>query len=154
VRRIFQTRADSETGNCFEACVASLLDCELDAIPAYTENNERMQPYLGRLDGWLRGRGLAVITIKVDEKTGNDGVSPDRLPDFIGEDTPWIASVDLDDAGHHHAVVMRGSRLWHDPQRDSGARLRHNLADRIVAATVIVPRFGEDSEAGLPRDRA
>jgi hypothetical protein len=140
VRRIYQSRVDKRTGNCFEACVASLLECDLAIVPAYTEGNGRMQPYLERLDAWLRPQGLGVVTVKVDQKTTDDRSGPDRLPDFIASGTAWIASVDLGDVGYHHAVVMRGSELWHDPQRDSTACSLPDLAHRITAVTVLVAR--------------
>ena len=45
------------------------------------------------------------------------GLPPDeRVPDYIGSDTFSIAGVETSDADYHHAVVMRGSKLYWDPE--------------------------------------
>ncbi len=76
-------------------------------MPVYTESNVDQRPYLARLDQWLAGLGLRVVTL-------NRGDCPpdDRVPDYIGSDTFWIASLETSDADHYHAVVMRGSELY------------------------------------------
>jgi hypothetical protein len=45
-------------------------------VPVYVESNEDQRPYLARLDQWLAGLGLRVVTL-------NRGDCPpdDRVPD-------------------------------------------------------------------------
>ena len=111
MRKIRQTRFGADDRNCFEACVASILELEdIEAVPRYTEPNARMNSYFARLDDWLGPQGLAVIAPNV----GGDRAEVD----FVGPDTWWIGQFATDgpDADHHHAIVMRGSEPAYDPQ--------------------------------------
>src|SRR4051794_21614971 len=119
MKRVYQSMSGAQ-GNCFEACIASILELDLDAVPAYTEPiNEPMQTYLHRLDEHLLAkRGLRAVAVNVDHKS--DGDKPDRLPDYMSDDVLWIAQVQPrpgENADFNHAVVMRGSELAHDPER-------------------------------------
>jgi hypothetical protein len=55
-----------------------------------------------------------VTTIIPDFNVGSDRAEVD----FVGLDTWWIASYATDglDAGHNHAIVMRGNETAYDPQ--------------------------------------
>jgi hypothetical protein len=140
MKPVFQTRFTEDDGNCFEACLASILELDLDDIPEYTEGNKRMQPYFARLDReLLQGHGLRAVAINVGHKT--DGDQPDRLPDYVGEDVYRIASIaDTEGAGFVHAVVMRGRELAHDPNREDLRKTgTADFADRIACALLLVP---------------
>jgi hypothetical protein len=55
MRPVWQTRRSDVDGNCFEACVASLLELDdVEAVPRYRDSNESMNRYLAEdLDPWL-----------------------------------------------------------------------------------------------------
>lgn len=131
MRPVRQTRFSAHDGNCFEACVATLLHVETDEVPIYTEVNASMNGYLARLDAWLAARGLAAVTLNV----GGDRAEVD----YIADDTYWIGAFATDglDADHHHAIVMRGSTPVWDPQTGE-----HNPAvdAPLCAATFLVAR--------------
>lgn len=51
-----QTKFLPDVGDCWRACVASLLDYRIQDVPHFFEQDDRMG-WL-RVDQWLRGRGL------------------------------------------------------------------------------------------------
>jgi hypothetical protein len=134
VRKTPQRQRDTQTGDCFEACVATILDVELDEVPRYVESNVDMRPYLARLDEWLRPRGLTVVALNRDTCDASD-----RLPDFVGTDALWIASLRLGSDAVHHAVVMRGSELAWDPEGAVDLSALSDLPERVMTVTVFVP---------------
>ncbi len=82
VRKVAQTLG-GERGNCFEACVATLTGPPLEDIPVYTEPNVDQRPYLARLDLWLAGTGLGVVSLNRTSCPETDKI-PD---DYVGDDT-------------------------------------------------------------------
>ncbi len=141
VRKVAQTKVGSR-GNCFEACVATLTGQPIEAVPVFAESNDDQRPYLARLDQWLVGLGLRVVTL-------NRGDCPpdDRVPDYIGADTFWIAGLETSDADYHHAVVMRGSELYWDPEGAVDLASWPDLLHRVRAVTLLVTAAsGPDDE--------
>jgi hypothetical protein len=122
VNFVLQTRRGLDDGNCFAACLASLLGLEHpDEVPPYLGPIEDMRPHLRELDDWLRENhpGLALVVLNA-RNFGDDG-----FPDFIADDTYWIASYDPGDGPAHHSVVMRGTQPVWDPElADDVERLR------------------------------
>jgi len=105
-----------EAGNCFAACIASILELELEAVPNFVEADDWRSACIE----WLRRRGLGYVALDLNKHAklyiGNalaglycilDGPSP-RSP------------------GHYHSVVGRigehagevGIELVHDPHPD------------------------------------
>lgn len=104
---IAQTRSGSDDGNCFEACIASVLEMEdVEEVLRYNESNQDMRPYLRRLDAWLAERGKIIVAMNGPEV------------DFAPDDLIWIGSFETSgpDAGHTHAIVVQGSTPLWDPQ--------------------------------------
>jgi hypothetical protein len=98
-----QTIGGPPNGDCFAACVASVLELPLSEVP--NPVGERWREQWG---DWLEGRGLSYVD--VDLAWGGGAwwrVAPGQL---------WIATVpSLNHEGLHHSVVMRGFELAHDP---------------------------------------
>lgn len=107
-------------GNCFAACIASILDCTIDDIPnlnAYEESEEWMQV----LNDWLSNRGLGYMEVIVPSADINVFF---RNKDFyhviIG---PTNRSSNL-----FHAVVGRKGKIVFDPHpTDLGLIQENNL---------------------------
>lgn len=107
---------DSPPGDCYRACVCTILGLERDDLTSpspelpYEEWNAAWQQQLGPLGLWQVG-------VEMERPT-----SPDRWWLSPGY---WIASVpslnlgnDSDGEPIRHAVVMRGPGLIHDPALD------------------------------------
>lgn len=122
-------------GNCFAACLASVLEIPLDQVPDvggghYGEDEEARRrwarAFFRRLNDWLAPRGLAYFEIwpqgRLEETWAWECISP-RLR--------WIG---LGMArGLEHAVVMIGDRLEHDPHP------ARRGVDALVGIGLLVP---------------
>lgn len=92
-----------EAGNCYAACVASILELPIDELPDATPDQaggEEWQEVWGR---WFRGRGL--ITYNLVRGEGNDAP-------FAGYTIGSVASRHGD---YDHAVVCRDGEVVWDP---------------------------------------
>ena len=108
MKPVTQTITEPGLGNCFAACLASLLEVPCDSVPNSPDDDE----WLEKLNHWLRGTHQHVLI----------RVAPDSS--LIGRYIPFIASVD-GPRGRRHAVLgFYGSKaqfcVWHDPHPDAG----------------------------------
>lgn len=87
-------------GNCFAACLASLLDLPLWMVPPFEDMFGRSD-WHSRTEEWLE-RMLGLVMVR------SDGHAPERLPEF------YIAS-GLSVRGVRHSVIYRSGELEHDP---------------------------------------
>lgn len=122
---VYQTRTALERlGNCFEACIASILEVPLTAVPdradhlpaGFDELVERelrekgdagdveldLGPWDAALEAWLEPRGLAIFDLQMTE--------PLELPGFTIETWRTLG-------GYAHAVVSRAGQVVHNPHR-------------------------------------
>lgn len=90
-------------GNCFSACVASLLELPLEDVPYFMGDEPPDQPsaWFEQLSDWLRPRGWWAIPIPI----GN-GWKPEGLCILSGKSPRG----DFD-----HCVVAHGLEVVHDP---------------------------------------
>lgn len=151
---VFQTRYASETfGNCFEACLASILELPLSAIPdraalvdhdAWADRLATVRRQGGDVGSvelsaeydegedllreWLRARGLAWVQLDVREERQWLEYAADIA-------LRWIAHTRHGDrAETSHATVWLGEECVHNPTRGaSGEGLGH-----VYAATLLV----------------
>lgn len=106
-----------ETGDCFRACVASLLEWPLDTVPHFFQGQRvgaaispqretAMQDWFGQL-----GLGFVTIPIQADTPGQAMAVFGNRYPSlyYILVGQSW--------KGINHAVVCRGTYMAHDPAR-------------------------------------
>lgn len=125
-----QTRTGNDPngpGNCFSACVASVLECDLAELPDEAEIVKRLKvEFAGQWESWpdrfkwgkswaqlwvetnnfLRGRGLAMLEVQ--------GPFLSEMPDvysIVSGKSP---------RGLEHACVGRGLEIVHDPHPDGG----------------------------------
>jgi hypothetical protein len=107
VRPVWQSETELGRGDCLAACVASILELPIEAVP-----NFRLMPdQWGALQDWLGGRGLFAVRVVAEPEC----VYP--VPDvdcILVGDSPRNPVL--------HAVVGRASgREWamtHDPHPD------------------------------------
>jgi hypothetical protein len=132
-------------GNCFAACIASILECSIDDVPHPTvderdgEGWTRPGGYWERLGAWLASVGYYSVEI-------------------IGKTRPWT-TLDLELPGVYsyaiahgdgprgckHSIVVRlgelcGDELAHDPHPSRSGLLRNmDGVSRISGWTLLVP---------------
>lgn len=93
---------DEVGGDCFRACLASILEVPLDEVPRPSGDD-----WVERYDDWLAPRGLALAWATEPFTTRRIG--------------PMIGVVEMADVpGALHALVLDGGRVVHDPARVPG----------------------------------
>lgn len=135
-----QTIAAPPKGDCFRACVASILELPIEACP-----NPPSDPdghWWDEWIDWLRPRGFELIQWEIPEPTGVAQRVCGALAGY------WIATVgSLNSAPNperpnlgRHCIVMQGSRIVHDPS--TGRKYTNEgwgPTDRIFEVTLIHP---------------
>lgn len=111
MKPVFQTKFGKPEGNCFAACVASILEASLDDVPHYMGKD-----WLQQWNAFLAPRNLGLFCLELPEGTAPpgwsilSGLSPRAKA--LGED--WM-----------HAVVAFNGIVEHDPHPDGGGVLTH-----------------------------
>jgi hypothetical protein len=126
-----QTRFGAPDGNCLAACLASLLELSLDAVPHFTGEGWR-----ARLGEWLRGRGLWAL-----EWDAPRGCTIDGSRSWLAVNVPGYAIVSGQATrGLLHATVWRGGELVHDPHPSRAGLL--DVEDVLVLVAIDPARAG------------
>lgn len=121
MKPVMQTKLGSPGGNCFPACVASLIELDIDDVPDFCNNDDEDYDWAPDLSEWLRPRGLdcAVTTVL-------DGGFPKYWRLY------WIAGGQTE-TGAWHCVVYRGQEPVHDPHPGKCG------LDKLTDAVLLVP---------------
>lgn len=108
MKPIDQTRF-GEDGNCLAACLASLLEVPLDAVPEFGHD-----PANACLNEWLRPLGFYAVTLHGPQEAGGE---------------PWFPAgyhiAGGQSAGGPHAVVAFGDGVVHDPNPNRAGLITH-----------------------------
>ncbi len=119
MKKVFQTIVDSENGNCAQAAMASLFDCELKDVPNFIEHGSE---FLFVLFSFLEEKGHkhpTVVSInQLKEETIDEAVNLDG-----GINGFFYASVNSQTfKGASHAVIVDKSlNVVHDPNPNQKA---------------------------------
>lgn len=121
-----------ERGNCFSACIASLLELTIEEVPTFVLEED----WHAAAQTWLGARGYWMLT----------------LPWHGHGD--WYNAVLYPFAGYHllggqsprgefgHSVVAHAGRIVHDPHPEGGEpALRPSHDEFPWELSVLVPRF-------------
>ena len=106
MKPVIQTKFNSE-GNCFAACIASLLECDINEVP-FLGKEESWEDYELRLNDFLRQRYQIFMFAVYDIEYCKHFFQVDL------KDTYYIVGGDAE-RGHYHAVVYKNGQLAHDP---------------------------------------
>ena len=106
MRPVYQTRFgghdEEDTGNCFAACLASLLEVPIDTIPDFMGDSD----WMARANVWLAPHGLAILSFAPPETPGMPWPGPGGCYHLMGGYGP---------SGDAHAVVALDGKMVHDP---------------------------------------
>lgn len=91
-------------GNCFQACVASILEIPLEG--SFNHGLFSDEEWFERFNEWLRQYRLASIFIEC---------SPDKPLNSTPLRGMHIAEMEMEGSLLKHAVVIDGDRIIHDP---------------------------------------
>lgn len=116
-----QIRGDdgSRIGDCFRACIASILDLTSADVPHFYEGlhpgaDVPWQTRL-RIRTWFAERGLYLIDIPME------GTSAEEVMEAVSNGHPRLHYLLCGKSvkGVHHCVVCRGAKMVHDPSGSS-----------------------------------
>lgn len=114
MKPVDQTTFGAKEGNCFAACLASVLELPIEKVPNFCVSSDWQR----LCNAWLAQFGLMFF-----EAHWSEGAPPElwRHP-VIQPGQLWIATGPAERDGQklHHAVVMRGARMVHDPNPRHG----------------------------------
>lgn len=121
MKRVVQEIVDAGKGDCFSACLATLLDIPISDVPKFRRDNPGPADMMPPVRDWLaKNFGMSLVTIQMEDREG----------DFIGADirvigampeTPVIAGGQSPNfEGVNHAVVgtidgLGNFTMTHDP---------------------------------------
>ena len=114
-------------GNCFSACLASLLEIPIEDVPFFLSEPgdvSRFQ-WAERLDAWLEPFGLYALHFFADP--ARPGAFPGVLHIMTG----------MSPRGRPHAVIGKGRFVVHDPHPDKTG------LSSLDGFCLLVPRWGE-----------
>lgn len=106
MKPVIQTKFNSE-GNCFAACIASLLECDINEVP-FLGKEESWEDYELRLNDFLKQRYQLFMFAEYDIEYCKHFFEVDL------KDTYYIVGGDAE-RGYYHAVVYKNGHLAHDP---------------------------------------
>lgn len=107
MKKVYQSKFGNE-GNCFAACIASILETELDSLPFLADYNDDWEDYLAALNEILKSR----FNLFIDYTTYDYWES--RFKDNF-KDSFYIVSGDSNQEGFEHAVIFKNGVLHHNP---------------------------------------
>jgi hypothetical protein len=121
MKPVMQEIIEKGSGDCFSACLASLLEVPLEDVPKFRRDNPFPNDMMGAAREWVKDRfGLSLVTIQMEDRAG----------DFIGTDiriigalkgTPCMAGgTSPNFEGVNHCVVgeidgLGNFTMTHDP---------------------------------------
>lgn len=131
-----QTIFDSINGNCFGACLASLLEIPLDDVPNFGAPGEK-EYTTKNLNEFLQQHGYFHVSVGIKSILNR----PDAA--LIKHYRGYYIMIGHSHRGDwNHAIIYRGSKLVFDPMPDVG--YKHGLKGTVFGAkhyeaTFLVP---------------
>lgn len=96
-------------GNCMSACIASILEMDLNEVPNFFEITDTDIEWWTAVRTFLRERGWGLLSI---------GVTEDMLKGYEGIFIVGGASPRFPGSKVQHAVIWQNGKLTHDPHPD------------------------------------
>lgn len=141
MKPVHQTSFD-ELGNCYAACIASILELPIESVPNFCEDKKG---WTFATQAWLRERGLGIVNFRVLPESIAEGFEFG----VISQHAYYIVS-GKSPRGYTHAVVGLGGEIVHDPHPDGGGivpfedgRLEYEwivLIDPVKVSNTLVER--------------
>lgn len=109
--RVLQTKFGEAEGNCFPACVASVLELPLETIPNFIEQEkETGNHWFWLCNQWLEQLNLALVHLEIpDAKTLYNAKKWALGYHLAGVTSPRNLK---------HSVVIKNGKVVHDPHPD------------------------------------
>lgn len=126
MKRVMQTTF-GDVGNCFSACIASILECPIEEVPNFCAGNRSR--WMLDAQAWLRGRGWAMVSMTFKDF---DAIGQAVWIGAFPGECIYIAS-GKSSRGLLHSVIMCGDHLLHDPHPDgNGVTFGKDIAVEVI----------------------
>jgi hypothetical protein len=120
-----QTIFGDKKGNCWAACLASILDTAVSVVPNFcSDHPEPDGTWFSETNKWLKPMGLCLIEFTIQE----DRNLMDVFPGI------WIAAGKSPRGDFDHCVIYRGGMMIHDPHPS-----RDGLDGKPKTASLLFP---------------
>jgi len=139
MKPVIQTTFGVPEGNCFSACLASLLEIQIARVPLFTSED-----WQARLNEWLAQFGYFFMDT-IFEGAG----TPEYLDKYAGF---HIISGD-GPRGFPHAVVGYKGQMVHDPHPDGTGLLKENAAKWTYGFLIPVNPERNMDKPDMPEER-
>lgn len=120
MKPVMQTKFGMPEGNCFAACLASLLELPIEEIPEFSEKR-----WFTEATNWLFSRGLAIVHIDLLEQ---------GMPFHICPANVYYIASGKSPRGIEHSVIYQGNRFVHDPHPDGTG------IEKVNSLMFLIPR--------------
>ncbi len=108
---------NGQYGDCFRACIASLMDMPAESVPHVLENYgaEEDADFIGRMNDWLRPHGFLFLEFP----TACDEDNLSRVSRGYFYDLHYVL-LGTSPRGCNHNAIYKAGDLVHDPHPDGG----------------------------------
>ena len=118
MKPVDQTTFGFPGGNCFSACVASILELSLEDVPYFMGTLEDGDEWFDKFENWLARHSLYPVMFKLSIAEDNDW-RPSGLHILSGK-SPRAKTDEM------HSVVADKSKVLHDPHPSRDGILSHD----------------------------
>lgn len=133
MKPVEQTIPTAPRGDCFRACIASILELPIEWCPNPHDPEEH---WWDAWNTWLRDRGFELVEWDV----GTKGVYANLSGYWIATVPSLNSSASADTNLGRHCIVMYGNKIAHDPSLGKKRTDRDwKESDQFFAATLLVP---------------
>jgi hypothetical protein len=127
MKKVYQTIFGEPNGNCFQACIASMLECELKDLPNFMEDGP--DSFGGNLKEWENAMPFKLFDVRFEDKESRD---------FSIKDLLLIATIENMYTAKAHAVIMKNGEIIHDPMPED-KRANRKVSEPIYY-TIFIPK--------------
>lgn len=127
---------EREAGNCFSACIASILELPVEAVPNFCQHKD----WFSRCNQWLNERGYCYLEFGL-------GTEVQEWSSFTG----YCVLVGDSPRGCKHAVVGHRAQMIHDPHPSGEGLLSIELIGYLIPLSPIFPMIRTEKSASTSR---
>ena len=153
MKKVFQTIVGSGNGNCVAACVASILDKNLEEVPPLLPDDAQMKnlidfmlecgyKYEGSLynkNYWILQHPNSIYCFESFEWYEPQILSKEKLQELSGIDglflavvySPKFSNFQTDERGTHQVIIDKDLNIVHDPNEGYKDLVRYPLAELL-----------------------
>lgn len=101
-------------GDCYRACIASILELPLEEVPHFMQIDvDTKEYYLGHVQNWLLEKGMFMMSLPEEINEYYKWIIDEKYPGYVI--ASGVSPRQPEGKTLHHAVVMKSGKIVHDP---------------------------------------